>query len=173
MHDVDNNIQITVNHKLVKYIISAISSTFYRCKWCMHSILVNGSAVGIMLVILRLEMRLYRIPQLVVTVKLLRFMKKVWWIYHESTCRWSTSLVLQFRWHSSCEINKTHNGISSPADSYDITATSITTLGINSGGNNIIATQNIQYEILRPRSDNASYNKLLMQEWILPLVLRW
>lgn len=50
------------------------------------------------------------------------------------------------------EINKTHAGITSPTlDSYDITTSSIATLGIISGGNTAIASQNIPYEILVPQ----------------------
>jgi len=50
------------------------------------------------------------------------------------------------------EINKTHIGISSPTlDSYDVTTTSISSRGINAGGINVVATQNIQYEILAPQ----------------------
>ena len=50
------------------------------------------------------------------------------------------------------ELNKTHAAISSPTlDSYDLATTSIARLGIRSGGDNITATQNIQYEILAPQ----------------------
>ena len=47
------------------------------------------------------------------------------------------------------EINKTHEAISNPTlDSYDLATSSLGRLGIKSGGYNIVATQNIQYEIL-------------------------
>ena len=50
------------------------------------------------------------------------------------------------------EINKTHDAISNPTlDSYDITTSSIATLGIISGGSTAIASQNIPYEILVPQ----------------------
>ena len=50
------------------------------------------------------------------------------------------------------EINKTHTGILNPTlDTYDLSTTSIGRLGIKSAGENIIATQNIQYEILVPQ----------------------
>ena len=50
------------------------------------------------------------------------------------------------------EINKTHAAIQSPSlDTYDLATSSIARLGIKSGGNNIVATQNVQYEILVPQ----------------------
>ena len=50
------------------------------------------------------------------------------------------------------EINKTHNDISSPSiDTYDLATSSIAKLGIKSGGIDIVATQNIQYEMLAPQ----------------------
>ncbi len=50
------------------------------------------------------------------------------------------------------EINKTHNAVSSPSiDTYDLATSSIAKLGIKSGGNNIVATQNVQYETLSPQ----------------------
>ena len=50
------------------------------------------------------------------------------------------------------ELNKTHSAIQSPTlDTYDLATTSIGRLGIRSGGDNITATQNIQYEILVPQ----------------------
>ena len=50
------------------------------------------------------------------------------------------------------EINKTHANIQDPTlDSYDLATTSISSRGILSGGNDIVATQNIQYEILAPQ----------------------
>ena len=50
------------------------------------------------------------------------------------------------------EINKTHAAIQSPSlDTYDLATTSIARLGIRSGGDGIVATQNIQYEILVPQ----------------------
>ena len=50
------------------------------------------------------------------------------------------------------EINKTHSAIQNPSlDTYDLTTSSIGRLGIRSGGENISATQNIQYEILVPQ----------------------
>ena len=50
------------------------------------------------------------------------------------------------------ELNKTHSGILNPSlDSYDLQTSSIARLGIRSGGAGIIATQNVQYEILVPQ----------------------
>ena len=50
------------------------------------------------------------------------------------------------------EINKTHAAIQNPTlDTYDLATSSIARLGIKSGGDNIVATQNIQYEILVPQ----------------------
>ena len=50
------------------------------------------------------------------------------------------------------EINKTHALTQNPSlDTYDLTTSSIGRLGIRSGGENINATQNIQYEILVPQ----------------------
>jgi len=49
------------------------------------------------------------------------------------------------------EINKTHNAIQNPTlDSYELSTTSIGNLGIISGGIDGYATQNIQYEVIRP-----------------------
>lgn len=49
------------------------------------------------------------------------------------------------------EINKTHNSILNPTlDSYELATTSIGRLGIVSGGIDAYATQNIQYETIRP-----------------------
>ncbi len=50
------------------------------------------------------------------------------------------------------EINKTHVAIASPTlDGYEIATTSLGRLGIRSGGDAIVATQNVQYEILVPQ----------------------
>ena len=50
------------------------------------------------------------------------------------------------------ELNKTHSGILNPSlDSYDLQTSSIARLGIRSGGAGVIATQNVQYEILVPQ----------------------
>ena len=50
------------------------------------------------------------------------------------------------------EINKTHTGILNPTlDSYEIATSSIAKLGIRSGGIGVVATQNIQYDILVPQ----------------------
>ena len=50
------------------------------------------------------------------------------------------------------EINKTHAAIAAPAlDGYEIATTSLGRLGIRSGGDAIVATQNVQYEILVPQ----------------------
>ena len=50
------------------------------------------------------------------------------------------------------EINKTHVAIAAPAlDGYDIATSSLGRLGIRSGGDAIVATQNVQYEILVPQ----------------------
>ena len=50
------------------------------------------------------------------------------------------------------EINKTHTSILNPTlDSYEISTSSIARLGIKSGGIDVIATQNIQYDILVPQ----------------------
>ena len=49
------------------------------------------------------------------------------------------------------EINKTHTNIQTPTlDTYDLGVNSIARLGVISGGNRIIATQNIQFELLSP-----------------------
>tara|TARA_X000000368_G_scaffold263577_1_gene208669 strand:- start:415 stop:2271 length:1857 start_codon:yes stop_codon:yes gene_type:complete len=50
------------------------------------------------------------------------------------------------------EINKTHASVLTPSlDSYELTTNSIARLGIKSGGSNIEASQNIQYEVLTPQ----------------------
>ena len=50
------------------------------------------------------------------------------------------------------EINKTHTAIQSPSlDTYDLATSSIARLGIKGGGNQIVATQNVQYEVLVPQ----------------------
>ena len=47
------------------------------------------------------------------------------------------------------ELNKTHTALQSPTlDSYDLVTTSIAIQGIKSGGNNIIASQNIQLSLI-------------------------
>ena len=49
------------------------------------------------------------------------------------------------------EINKTHTGILNPTlDSYELSTSSIARLGIVGGGSMMYATQNIQYNVLRP-----------------------
>ena len=49
------------------------------------------------------------------------------------------------------EINRTHTAVSNPTlDSYELSTTSIARLGITSGGSNVIATQNVQFEVLVP-----------------------
>ncbi|NHK40216.1 hypothetical protein, partial [Thermus thermophilus] len=61
------------------------------------------------------------------------------------------------------EINKTHEGITSPTlDTYDIATTSIANLGINAGGGNVIASQNIPYEILVPQLQTLTLPKTLV-----------
>lgn len=61
------------------------------------------------------------------------------------------------------EINKTHSAILTPTlDSYDIPTSSIATLGINSGGNSVIASQNIPYEILVPQLQAFTLPKTLV-----------
>ena len=58
------------------------------------------------------------------------------------------------------EINKTHTSLSNPTlDAYDITTTSIANNGITSGGPNINASQNIQYEILLPQLQTVALPK--------------
>lgn len=49
------------------------------------------------------------------------------------------------------EINKTHESLSDPTlDSYYLPTTSLGRLGIKSGGTQIYATQNVQYDVLTP-----------------------
>ena len=49
------------------------------------------------------------------------------------------------------EINKTHESLSEPTlDTYYLPTTSLGRLGIKTGGDNIIASQNIQYNVLTP-----------------------
>ena len=49
------------------------------------------------------------------------------------------------------EINKTHESISEPTlDSYYLATTSLAKLGIKTGGNGIIASQNVQFNVLTP-----------------------
>jgi len=58
------------------------------------------------------------------------------------------------------EINKTHEGILNPTlDSYELSTSSIARLGIRSGGNAIVATQNIQYDILVPQVERMLLSK--------------
>ena len=50
------------------------------------------------------------------------------------------------------EINKLHTGVGSPTlDSYKVAVTSVSTNGITSGGSNITATQNVQFEQFYPQ----------------------
>jgi len=57
------------------------------------------------------------------------------------------------------EINKTHDNISNPTlDSYDLTVSSISTVGINGGGSFASATQNIQFEQIQPLIGNVQVN---------------
>ena len=61
------------------------------------------------------------------------------------------------------EINKTHTNIQSPTlDSYDLATSSIGRLGIRSGATNVIASQNIQYEILSPQIQRMTLPKTLI-----------
>ena len=61
------------------------------------------------------------------------------------------------------EINKTHTNIQSPTlDSYDLATSSIARLGIRSGATNVIASQNIQYEILSPQIQRMTLPKTLI-----------
>ena len=61
------------------------------------------------------------------------------------------------------EINKTHAAIQNPTlDSYDLATSSIARLGIRSGGSSIVATQNIQYEILSPQIQKMVLPKTLV-----------
>lgn len=57
------------------------------------------------------------------------------------------------------EINKTHTEISTPTlDSYELTVSSISTAGINGGGSQVLATQNIQFEEIQPLIGNITVN---------------
>lgn len=57
------------------------------------------------------------------------------------------------------EINKTHTSISSPTlDSYELTVSSISTVGINGGGSDATATQNVQFEAIQPLIGNVTVN---------------
>jgi len=50
------------------------------------------------------------------------------------------------------EINKVHNSIQNPTlDSYEISVSSLGNVGIRGGGDGATATQNIQYETIRPQ----------------------
>ena len=50
------------------------------------------------------------------------------------------------------ELNKTHSSVLTPSlDTYELSTTSIAKLGIKSGGSNIEASQNIQYEVMTPQ----------------------
>ena len=54
------------------------------------------------------------------------------------------------------EINKTHTTLeSSTLDTYELETTSIASNGILNGGDNVYATQNIQYELLMPTIHNV------------------
>ena len=56
------------------------------------------------------------------------------------------------------EINKLHTSIGSPSiDSYKIGVTSVSTSGITSGGANVTATQNIQFEQVYPQLQMTVY----------------
>ena len=53
------------------------------------------------------------------------------------------------------EINKTHTGVTNPTlDSYELATTSIAKVGIQNGGDDVEATQNIQFEILVPQIES-------------------
>ena len=53
------------------------------------------------------------------------------------------------------EINKTHTSVTNPTlDSYELTTTSIAKVGIQNGGDDVEATQNVQFEILVPQIES-------------------
>jgi len=57
------------------------------------------------------------------------------------------------------EINRTHEAISNPTlDSYELEVDSISTVGINGGGSEAIATQNIPFESITPMIGNVTVN---------------
>ena len=159
MHDVDNNVQITGVESEVgeTYLTSAISSTdtsiAVNDALAFHT-RINGGAVGTS------NVGYIKIGDEIISYSAISGDGKTITVYERgvdgttAVAHTDETPVLCYNLDGIplVEINKTHNGISSPTlDSYDITTTSIATLGINSGGSNIIATQNIQYEILRPQ----------------------
>jgi Domain of unknown function (DUF4815) len=57
------------------------------------------------------------------------------------------------------EINKTHEGIQNPTlDSYELQITSVSSVGINGGGSEVIASQNIPFESITPMIGNVTVN---------------
>lgn len=57
------------------------------------------------------------------------------------------------------EINKTHLGVSNPTlDSYELTVDSISSVGINGGGSEVTASQNIAFESITPLIGNVTVN---------------
>jgi hypothetical protein len=58
------------------------------------------------------------------------------------------------------EINKTHSEIINPTlDSYQLPVSSISTVGINGGGDGVMATQNVQFEEIQPLIGNITVNE--------------
>jgi hypothetical protein len=159
MHDVDNNVQITGVESEVSdtYITSAISATDTSISVndaiAFHS-RINGGAIGTSNVgYLKIESEIISYSSISGDGKTITVYERgvdgTTAVAHsdESICKCYNLDGIPL-----VEINKTHIAISSPTlDSYDISTTSIGTLGINSGGPNIVATQNIQYEILVPQ----------------------
>ena len=159
MHDVDNNVQITGVESEVgeTYITSAISSTDTSISvndaLAFHT-RINGGSVGTS------NVGYIKIEDEVISYSAISGDGKTITVYERGV---DGTTAVSHADESICkcynldgiplvEINKTHTAIASPTlDSYDIATTSIGTLGINSGGKNVVATQNIQYEILVPQ----------------------
>ena len=159
MHDVDNNVEITGIESEIgsTYLTSAISasdtSISVNDALAFHT-RINGGTVGTS------NVGFIKIGNEIISYSAISGDGKTITVYERGVGS-TTAVAHADETVVNCynldgipltEINKTHVGISSPTlDTYDITTSSIATLGINAGGSNVIASQNIQYEILAPQ----------------------
>ena len=158
MHDLDNNVEIVGIASEVSdtYLTSSISAADTSIQvndaTAFHTI-INGGAVGVS------NLGYIKIEDEIMSYSAISNDGKTITVYErglvgtDAVTHSDDSFVECYNLDGIplTELNKTHTGIMSPTlDSYELSTNSIARLGIKSGGNQIVASQNIQYEVLTP-----------------------
>ena len=158
MHDLDNNVEIVGIASEVSdtYLTSSISAADTSIQvndaTAFHTI-INGGAVGVS------NLGYIKIEDEIMSYSAISNDGKTITVYErglvgsDAVTHSDDSFVECYNLDGIplTELNKTHTGIMAPTlDSYELSTNSIARLGIKSGGNHIVASQNIQYEVLTP-----------------------